>query len=297
MNRSWSATFLLVTWAFLLLAAGGTQASNEEDAIRQALDTYLKAFNNNDAAALSKLWAEDGEHTDDTGETYKGRVEIRAAFQEFFSENSGVKLKLDVSKVKVSSPTKAVVHGASIVSIPGHEDDRSDFATDMVRDDNDWLFVSVGEAAVSPNDINLKELEALIGEWTGQGSEGELELVSQWAADKSFITSHVSIVAVAEDIDLEGTQIIGWDPLEKRITAWMFDSSGGYATGIWSKEGSGWQVKVSRVLNDGTKGSEVHTYESGKDALVWKASSRVVQGDKLADIGPIEAIRRQAETN
>ncbi len=124
-----------------------------------------------------------------------------------------------------------------------------------------------------------------------------IKLTRSWLEEGQtlrFITSYFSIRT--EDTELEGTLIIGWDPIEKRITSWMFDSAGGFATGIWSKEGPGWQVKLSRVLNDGTKGSEVHSYERVQDTLVWKAFSRMVSGEKLPDIGSIKAERRQGET-
>ena len=46
--------------------------------------------------------------------------------------------------------------------------------------------------------------------------------------------------------DLEGTQVIGWDPAAGTIRSWMFDSDGGFGEGTWSKKDNSWIVKFSQ---------------------------------------------------
>ena len=60
--------------------------------------------------------------------------------------------------------------------------------------------------------------------------------------------------------DLEGTQVIGWDPAAGTIRSWMFDSDGGFGEGIWSKKDNSWIVKFSQVLPDGRKASATNIY-------------------------------------
>lgn len=43
-------------------------------------------------------------------------------------------------------------------------------------------------------------------------------------------------VSVPSMDDLEGTQVIGWDPAAGTIRSWMFDSDGGFGEGTWSKK-------------------------------------------------------------
>ena len=60
--------------------------------------------------------------------------------------------------------------------------------------------------------------------------------------------------------DLEGTQVIGWDPAAGTIRSWMFDSDGGFGEGIWTKNDNTWIVKFSQVLPDGRKASATNIY-------------------------------------
>jgi uncharacterized protein (TIGR02246 family) len=278
----------------LTVAAAQNKSSNEETAIRQTLNLYIEAFKNNDATALSHLWAEDARYEDETGEVYKGRKEIQGAFNQFFGDNKGITLKMSISKVDISSPTHAVVEGTSTVSIPGEEGSESDFAAELVKKDGKWQIASVGEAPDSSNYQHLTELEWLIGEWADEKNAGQMESIAQWTANKNFMT--VSFVIQTNEIDVEGTQVIGWDPVNKVIKSWTFDSNGSFAEGVWSKNGSRWQVKVSRIFSDGAKGSETNIYEpANKNTFVWSASARVDNGQQLANIDGIKIIRKQSE--
>ena len=60
--------------------------------------------------------------------------------------------------------------------------------------------------------------------------------------------------------DLEGTQVIGWDPAAGTIRSWMFDSDGGFGEGTWSKKDNSWIVKFNQVLPDGRKASATNIY-------------------------------------
>ena len=50
---------------------------------------------------------------------------------------------------------------------------------------------------------------------------------------------------------MTGSQRIGWDPLAKKIHSWVFDSEGGLAEGVWTRDGNRWIVKLSGVTRDG----------------------------------------------
>ncbi|MGO9122755.1 MAG: YybH family protein [Desulfomonilaceae bacterium] len=295
MSRLIFIVLVLVSCALSVAAAQG-DPQNEEAAIRRVLDSYVEAFDKNDAAALSRLWAEEAQYEDETGEIYKGRKEIRAAFNQFFTENKGVRLKISISKVHVASPTRAIVEGTSTVSTPGDADDESAYSAQLVKKDSEWQIASVGEAPGSPNYQHLRELDWLIGEWVDEGNAGRMECIAQWTANKNFIT--MSFVIQTNEIDVEGTQIIGWYPVNKTIKSWTFDSIGSVAEGVWSKNGSRWQVKVFRIFSDGAKGSETDIYEpDNKNTFVWSATARVDNGQQLPDIDGIKIVRKPSEKN
>lgn len=288
--------FLVLASCVMSIALADNRLSNDEAAIRQTLDSYVEAFNNNDSVALSNLWSEDAEYEDETGEIYRGRKEIQEAFKQFFSENKGITLRISVEKINMVSSGLAVVAGKSSVSVPGEEADDSEFISQFIKKDNQWQIVKVGEGLDSPNYQRLKDLEWLIGEWTDEKNAGRMETIAQWTANKNFIT--VSFAIQTNEIDVEGTQIIGWDPVNKTIKSWIFDSLGSVAEGVWSKQGSRWQVKVSRIFNDGAKGSETDIYEpDNKNTFVWSATARVDNGQQLPDIDGIKIVRKQSEKN
>ncbi|MGO9567949.1 MAG: YybH family protein [Desulfomonilaceae bacterium] len=296
MSRFFIVTVLIFGICALSVAAAENKSSKEDIAIRQTLDSYIKAFNSNDATALSHLWAEDARYEDETGEVYKGRKEIQGAFNQFFGDNKGIAFKMSISKVNISSPTHAAVEGTSTVSLPGEEESESDFTAEFVNKDGKWLIASVGEAPDSSNYHHLTELEWLIGEWADEKNAGQVETIAQWTANKNFIT--VSFAIQTNEIDVEGTQIIGWDPVNKAIKSWTFDSNGSFAEGVWTKNGSRWQVRVSRIFSDGAKGSETNIYEPvNKNTFVWSTSTRVDNGQQLPNIDGIKIIRKQSEKN
>jgi uncharacterized protein (TIGR02246 family) len=291
---------LLVTVLVLLLSCSAPVAADqnlfadEASAIRRSLESYTEVFNKNDAAALSSFWAEDAQYEDETGDLFQGRKQIEEAFKQFFSENKGAKLKIAVSRLHVSSPTRAVVEGTSTVSIPGEEESESDFVAEFSKKENRWQLASVGEDAASPGYQHLKELEWLVGDWVDEGEAGRFEFVAQWTGNRNFITIYFAVRQGG--VDVEGTHIIGWDPVKKKIRSWIFDSAGSYATGNWSKKGSQWTLKISRILNDGTKESEINTYNHVNDnAFTWSASSREANGQQLPNLGEIKNIRRKPE--
>lgn len=294
MIRRTTTILLLCVSCTLAVAADQGMPADEALAVRQALDSYTNTFNKNDAAALSEFWAEDAQYEDETGEVYHGRKEIEEGFKQFFSESKGVKLKIAVSRVHISSPTRVVVEGSATVSVPGEDESESDFVAEFSKKENTWQLASVGEDAASPSYRHLKELEWLIGDWADQGDSGRFQLESQWTGNKNFITVYFAVRDGG--IDIEGTHIIGWDPVKKKVRSWIFDSAGSYATGNWSKKGSRWTLKISRNLSDGTKESETDTYGRVNDnAFTWGASAREANGQQLPNLGEIKIIRKESE--
>ena len=95
--------------------------------------------------------------------------------------------------------------------------------------------------------------------------------------------------------DLEGTQVIGWDPAAGTIRSWMFDSDGGFGEGAWSKKGNSWVVKFHQVLPDGRKASATNIYTIVDDNTVtWKSVGREVDGQFLPNVDEVTMVRKTA---
>ncbi len=70
-------------------------------------------------------------------------------------------------------------------------------------------------SASSDAQNHLKELEWLMGEWVDRDENASVDTMFQWTKNYSFISGSFT-VTVKDRVDLEGTQVIGWDPVEKQ---------------------------------------------------------------------------------
>ncbi len=117
-----------------------------------------------------------------------------------------------------------------------------------------------------------------------------------WTKNKTFLSYAFKASAPGMD-DLEGTQVIGWDPAADTIRSWMFDSDGGFGEGIWSKKGNSWIVKFSQVLPDGRKASATNIYTLiNANTFTWKSIGRKVGEDFLPNVEEVKIVRKTAST-
>ena len=132
-----------------------------------------------------------------------------------------------------------------------------------------------------------------IGEWVDQDDNATVSTKCQWTKNHNFITRSFSI-SIKDRIDLEGTQIVGWDPAAGRIRSWMFDTNGGFAESVWSRDGNQWTIKSSAVLHDGRRGANVRilTYIDD-DTLTLQTVTREVDGEILPNIEEFTVVRVQ----
>jgi hypothetical protein len=100
-------------------------------------------------------------------------------------------------------------------------------------------------------------------------------------------------VSVQDRIELEGTQVIGWDAAAGRIRSWVFDSEGGFGEGAWRRVGNQWIVDTTSTLRDGSQGSAVNVYTLIDDAtFTWKSVDRQMSGRLLPDISEVPVYRQ-----
>lgn len=83
---------------------------------------------------------------------------------------------------------------------------------------------------------HLKELEWLVGKWQDQDEDVDIHFNTYWDKFKNLIHQEY-IMEVYGLEEFEGMQIIWWDPAEKKIRSWIYDSDGGFGSGVWNKVG------------------------------------------------------------
>lgn len=267
--------------------------SPDEVAIRQAVQSYVEAFNRGDAAAVAAQWSDDGEYVAPSGERFKGRKKIEAALKSFFAENKDVQLQASTSAIRFPSPNRAMETGTATVTRPGQGPEETQYIAAYVKKGGAWKLTSVREEEGSVSYQHLKDLEWLIGEWIDRDENATLDTVYQWARNNSFIMGAFTVL-IQDKVDLQGTQIIGWDPVAKTIRSWVFDSQGGFGQGTWSKHGDQWVVDSKGFLSTGEKVSAINTYTYVDDnTFTFQSTGREIGGEPMPDIDSVTVIRTQ----
>jgi uncharacterized protein (TIGR02246 family) len=287
----------------LILMVSGVNAENTgisaaETAIRKAVESYVEAYNRGDASAVASHWSRQGSYRTPAGETAKGPEKIRPTLEKFFSENKGVQVKASVFEVQLPSADRAMAKGFAVFQRSGEDIDEVLFTATYVKEGGVWKLVSVEEEETSVplgTIAQLGQLEWLIGDWVDQDEEATVETTFSWSKDYAFINGTFR-VTVGDRIDLEGSQVIGWDPVAKKIRSWIFDNKAGFGEGEWSGAGNKWTVNVRSVLGTGEKASSMNIYTYiDPNTFSWQSVSRAVNGELLPDIDEVTVVRKNVQ--
>ena len=233
--------------------AGGGERKADEQALRQLIDAFTKAYNAGDAKALAAMFTTDGEIVELSGDTIHGREAIEQFFAAEFEEHPQTKMEDQVESIRFLGPIAAVEEGVTIITPePGEPAESGHYAVIYVKQDGKWLIASDRDL---PDDeatakSELDQLAWLEGTWVDESAEGMVKTRYQWVDNHHFLLGEFT-VHIAGKPALSGTQRIGWDPLVKKIRAWVFDSEGGFGESYWTREGQQWMVKLTGVCATG----------------------------------------------
>jgi uncharacterized protein (TIGR02246 family) len=256
-------------------------------ALQKAGEAFIEAFDKGDARALAAFWVEDGDFTDQTGRHLQGRAALEKAFQQAFSDNKGLKLRINSASLRFLTPDVAVEDGTTeVIPADGGPPTSARYTIVHVKKNGAWLLGSVRNAPAAPSGTyeHLRDLEGLVGDWAEGGGKGEGErLALAWAEGQSFLVGTFSKTfrnaAVAN-----ARQIIGWDPVAKALRSWIFDASGAFGEGTWTRDGRAWVIKTTSVFPDGKKGSATFVLTPvDADTLTLQGKGRTVDGTAIPD--------------
>ncbi len=272
-----------------------TASRTAEDAIRAAVESYVDAYNRGDAKAVASHWSESAEWISPSGQRFQGRQAIQDEMQSLFADRQEVRIEVINPSIRLISPEVAMEEGIVRVIRPAELPSDSTYLAIHVKQDGRWKLDSVRETelpdvpAASPH---LEDLAWLVGEWIDQSSEATVESNVVWTKNKTFLSYSFKVSVPGMD-DLEGTQVIGWDPAAGTIRSWMFDSDGGLGEGVWSKRGDGWIVKFSQVLPDGRKASATNMYTLlDANTFTWKSVGRKLGSEFLPNTAEVTVVRK-----
>jgi uncharacterized protein (TIGR02246 family) len=271
-------------------ATSTAQPAPHEVAIRQAAQTFVEAFNRGDANAVAEHWKVDGDYINEVGQRYQGRAAIQQEYETFFADNPGVKIELEINSIKQLSSATAIEDGyAAIGPFPAGPPAFSRYTVVHVKQNGRWLVASARDTRMeTPPDYRyLRDLEWLIGTWSADNEGVHVEANCRWTAGQKFI-ERTFVVREGEKQSHSGTQIIGWDPASRRVTSWLFDSSGGRAVGVWTPHETGWLVQSKGVLSDGTPTTATNYFTRLEDhSLAWRSIKRSAGNSLMPDTNEI----------
>jgi uncharacterized protein (TIGR02246 family) len=294
-NKTIAIAGIISALASLVLAAEPTEkpTSPEAAAITNQIAEYVKAYNAGDAKALAQFFAEDAEYTDENGELTEGRSDIQQLLTDTFSENKGATLEMNSDAVRPLASDVFQQRGETTVTSPDGQKRSAGYTSIYTKKDGKWLISRLIEtpiAAPTPGD-QLSQLAWMVGTWQDRGGAYSVQTKADWARGNNFLTRNFKVTE-GDDVLLEGWQIIGWDPIQKRIRSWIFDSDGGYGQGTWTRDGNRWLVKETRVSADGIESSAEQTLTLvDQDHCTFESANRTVNGDPQPNIAKVDIDR------
>lgn len=291
MKRVLSVIALLLGCLSVARAADDDLRAADEAAIRTSVETYVSSFNRGDAAALAALWTPEAVYTHPlSGEQVIGREKIQKQFADTFAANKQIKLEAATEAIQFISPGVAVEQGTARLVLPDETPEESEYTAIYVKRDGQWLLDRVTETEVLkiPSHYEqLKVLEWLVGRWVDQDDNATVVTDCHWAKNDNFLVRSFT-VQVRDRIDMSGIQIIGWDPAEKRIRSWVFDSDGGFGQGTWKRKDNRWYIEQQGVLSDGRKSTAVQIMTQLDDnTATLQSVNRTVDGELLPNIDEV----------
>jgi hypothetical protein len=133
----------------------------------------------------------------------------------------------------------------------------------------------------------------MVGNWIEEGPEAVSTSSCQWDESGNFLVWKYKVQNKNANAS-GGTSYIGWDPLAKQITSWVFDSDGGHGEATWSRLADDqWMVKASGTLADGrTASATQYIKKLGPDRASWTSLDRVAGGEPIPNIAEFVMVRR-----
>lgn len=276
-------------------AAAPLTPNPDEAMIRRAADAFVKAYDAKEAAAVAALFAPDGVIFDSQGAAQQGRDAITAVFADVFQQHPRATMQVKIDSVLFVTPSLAIEEGAtSVTREPGEAPERMRYSVTHVKQaSGKWLMASARdiEDEDAAAESELEQLNWLVGEWVDEGAGGLIKSSYAWNDSHTFLLCEYSL-HIAGQRAMTGSERIGWDPLADQIHSWVFDSSGGFGEGLWTRDRDRWIVKLTGVTRDGKIGSATQVFTRvSNHKYSFESRDRLVGGEASPDIGPVSVVR------
>ena len=283
-----------------LLQAQETNTDADKKAVKDAIVGYVNAVNSRDAGAAASFWSDTGVWIGPDGKEIKGSQAIQQHMTEMFAAGQMPSIELMDVQVRFIAPNVATEEGHVVVTSPNTAPQKASYISIHVKTDKGWKLDSVRETVIADstgNYLYLRELEWMIGTWRDQSDEVTVETNCEWTANRNFMLRTFQVKR-GEDVEMEGTQVVGWDADRQQIRSWVFDSDGGFGTGFWTKDGTSWVIDARFQAADGAQGSSVNRFtQLDENRFSYDSVNRVLGGESQDDVEGLVISRVQETTD
>ncbi len=285
---------LLSVPTFAQTTSSGQPLDDARKAAQAQEDVYAAAFNRQDLPALGALYTEDVQFTTDEGAVISGRAAVTDGLGKYFAKNKGARLEAAVESARWLTPDVLAEKGLStLVSSQGSRE-TTRCAITYVKKGNQWLIAQIEESALRPADPAaqaLDQLAWLVGSWKDDSPGITVETTVAWTAGNHFLRRSFSVTRDGS-ATIEGTEMIGYDPVAGHIRSWVFDSRGGFGESGWRQEGNKWLVSMKATGPDGAQSTAQHVITRlGENKYTWESINRTRNGEVMPNLDRIDVIR------
>lgn len=287
------AGLLVISLNGLLQAQETTDDKSRDSdraAIRKSGHEFVEAFDRGDAKAAASSWTDHGEYHDDSGAVIRGRTALESSYAEFFKEQAGATIKMDVKSIRFPSRDTAIEEGVIIVT-PGDTQlpKSTRYSVLHVREDGHWKIAFAREWGTGIDE--LRDLDWLVGEWVAKAEDREVRVHFKWNANKTRLRNDVTTSVDGKPVST-GVQMIGMDPQTRLLTSWMFPDDGGMAQAVWTSDGDRWLADAVGTTPDGSETTATNIIaRTDNDEFTWQSTNRTVNGEPVPDTPPVKVKR------
>jgi uncharacterized protein (TIGR02246 family) len=305
MSKKYTVALTALTLVFLgvsyVTVQGQATRAHDREADKQAVDRLIKeqvqAFNNRDAGAIAANWTTYAEYIRNDGDPVRGRDAVQKGYAEFFKTLKG-KPTVEVQTDNLRFPSTDTAVSEVTLRLKNERGDLIGSSwrnTLLVREDGKWKVAMVQEWDRDNSlDDSLKDLEWLIGTWHMDTKDRDVTTTYEWDEDKAFIRGKYVDRQGGKVVE-SGTHLFGKDNAEGGIRSWVFQSDGGFGTGLWTRDGKQWTVDFDGVAADGKRLSATVVYvHVDADTFTWQSTRQTIDGQPIADTLPIKVTRQKA---
>ncbi len=253
---------------------GGELTVEAQKLVNRELKAWVTAYNNHDATAVAKLYAEDANMMTPDGTMVEGRAAIKKSYEETFSKNPSVKAKLTKVSHRLIAPGVVAEDGTWEES--GHSEanqpSKGLYCSILLKKDGKWLVIhEYGWVPVEQTldaKSAIKMLSAFVGDWEYTGMQKEppaAGLPFGGAGEYSGIVSERLILGgnflESRGIDknpggtTEITRIVHFDPETRKFVENQYTSEGTAERSqvTVSSDGKVWTSMAETTTKTGSK--------------------------------------------